>query len=106
MAVLTAFEDPLAGHRGCPPAPEAGYDVEGLSGRMGPPARGAEASHVVPVRRTVEELAAVTARAEREHLNWSEAIAAALVTPLSGSVAGSCSEAPGEKKVPVPAEPR
>ncbi|GEB66022.1 hypothetical protein SAT01_34700 [Sinomonas atrocyanea] len=57
---------------------EAGYDVEELKARMGRPARGAEASHVVPVRLTVEELAAVMARAEREHLNRSEAIRAAL----------------------------
>lgn len=57
---------------------EAGYDVEELKSRMGRPARGAEASQVVPVRLTVEELAAVMARAEREHLNRSEAIRAAL----------------------------
>lgn len=57
---------------------EAGYDLEKLKARMGRPARGGEASQVVPVRLTVEELAAVMARAEREHLNRSEAIRAAL----------------------------
>lgn len=57
---------------------EAGYDLEELKARMGRPARGAEASQVVPVRLTVDELAAVMARAEREHLNRSEAIRAAL----------------------------
>jgi hypothetical protein len=57
---------------------EAGYDLEELKARMGRPARGAEASQVVPVRLTVEELAAMMARAEREHLNRSEAIRAAL----------------------------
>ncbi|MGO4584931.1 ribbon-helix-helix protein, CopG family [Arthrobacter sp. 2RAF6] len=57
---------------------ETGYDVEELKSRMGRPARGADASQVVPVRLTVEELAAVMARAEREHLNRSEAIRAAL----------------------------
>lgn len=57
---------------------EAGYDVEDLKTRMGRPARGAEASQVVPVRLTVDELAALMARAEREHLNRSEAIRAAL----------------------------
>lgn len=57
---------------------EAGYDVEELKARMGRPARGAEASQVIPVRLTVDELAAVMARAEREHLNRSEAIRAAL----------------------------
>jgi hypothetical protein len=57
---------------------EAGYDVEELKSRTGRPARGAEASQVVPVRLTAEELVAVMARAEREHLNRSEAIRAAL----------------------------
>lgn len=57
---------------------EAGYDLEELKARMGRPARGAEASQVIPVRLTVDELAAVMARAEREHLNRSEAIRAAL----------------------------
>lgn len=57
---------------------EAGYDVDALKTRIGRPARGAEPSQVVPVRLTTEELAAVMARAEREHLNRSEAFRAAL----------------------------
>lgn len=58
---------------------EAGYDVEELRGRaVGRPARSGEPSQVVPVRLTAEELAAVMVRAEREHLNRSEAIRAAL----------------------------
>lgn len=57
---------------------ETGYDVEQLKARMGRPARGTEASQVVPVRLTAEELEAIMARAEREHLNRSEAIRAAL----------------------------
>ncbi|WDF35094.1 CopG family transcriptional regulator (plasmid) [Arthrobacter agilis] len=57
---------------------EAGYDVEELKSRMGRPARGSEASQVIPVRLTTEELTAVMARAGREHLNRSEAIRAAL----------------------------
>jgi hypothetical protein len=58
---------------------EAGYDVDRLKTRMGRPARGAEASQVVPVRLTTDELAALMARAEREHLNRSQAIRAALM---------------------------
>ncbi len=58
---------------------EAGYDVDELRKRIiGRPARGDSASQVVPVRLTSEELAAVMQRAEREHLNRSEAIRAAL----------------------------
>ncbi|HOA27222.1 MAG TPA: ribbon-helix-helix protein, CopG family [Arachnia sp.] len=58
---------------------EAGYDVETLRKRLGGrPARGAEPSQVVPVRLTVAELEALMARAQREHLNRSEAIRAAL----------------------------
>lgn len=57
---------------------KTGYDIEALKSRMGRPARGAAASQVVPVRLTTEELAAVMARAEREHLNRSEAFRAAL----------------------------
>jgi hypothetical protein len=57
---------------------EAGYDVGALRSRLGRPARGAEASQVVPVRLTVDELAAVMARAARENLNRSEAMRAAL----------------------------
>lgn len=58
---------------------EAGYDVEELQRRAGGrPARSSEPSQVVPVRLTADELAAVMVRAEREHLNRSEAIRAAL----------------------------
>lgn len=57
---------------------ETGYDVETPKPRMGRPVRGAEASQVVPVRLTAAELEALMARAEREHLNRSEAIRAAL----------------------------
>ena len=58
---------------------EAGYDVEALKKRgRGRPGRGAEPSQVVALRLTVEELAAVDARAEREHKSRSEAIRDAL----------------------------
>lgn len=57
---------------------EAGYDVEELKVRWGRAPRGAQAAQVVPVRLTAEELDAVMARAEREGLNRSEAIRAAL----------------------------
>ena len=59
---------------------EAGYDVSTLKARSGRPARGAEASQVVPVRLTAAELAAVMDRAAREHLNRSQAIRAALAS--------------------------
>ncbi|WP_038552741.1 ribbon-helix-helix protein, CopG family [Corynebacterium glyciniphilum] len=58
---------------------EEGYDVEELQKRIiGRPARGSEASRVVPVRLTDAELDAVMKRADKEHLNRSEAIRAAL----------------------------
>lgn len=58
---------------------EAGYDVEELRRRSGGrPTRASAPSQVVPVRLTAEELEAVMQRAEREHLNRSEAIRAAL----------------------------
>lgn len=57
---------------------EVGYDVDELRARWGRAPRGAAAAQVVPVRLTAEELAAVMARAEREGLNRSEAIRAAL----------------------------
>lgn len=57
---------------------EAGYDVDELRTRWGRAPRGTAASQVVPVRLTAEELAAVMARADREGLNRSEAIRAAL----------------------------
>lgn len=57
---------------------ETGYDPAWLSKRMGRPARDQHAAKVVPVRLTDAELGAVMARAEREHLNRSEAIRQAL----------------------------
>lgn len=58
---------------------EAGYDVDTLLSRPGGrPSRASEPSEVVPVRLTASELAAVMFRAEREHMNRSEAFRAAL----------------------------
>ncbi|HMT34179.1 ribbon-helix-helix protein, CopG family [uncultured Dietzia sp.] len=57
---------------------EEGYDPAWLKKRMGRPARSSEAAQVVPVRLTAAELAAVMARADRDHLNRSEAIRQAL----------------------------
>lgn len=58
---------------------EAGYGVEELKRRgRGRPGRGAEPMQVVAVRLTAEELAALDAAAEREHLSRSEAIRRAL----------------------------
>ncbi len=57
---------------------EVGYDVDKLRARWGRAPRGAAAAQVIPVRLTTDELAAVMARAEREGLNRSEAIRAAL----------------------------
>lgn len=57
---------------------EVGYDPTWLRKRMGRPARAEHAAKVVPVRLTDAELGAVMARAEREHLNRSEAIRQAL----------------------------
>lgn len=57
---------------------EAGYDVETLRTRWGRAPRGSAAAQVIPVRLTEDELAAIMARAEREGLNRSEAIRAAL----------------------------
>ncbi|MFT4028572.1 MAG: ribbon-helix-helix protein, CopG family [Protaetiibacter sp.] len=57
---------------------EAGYDVDELRVRWGRSPRGVTAAHVVPVRLTDDELAALMARAEREGMNRSEAIRAAL----------------------------
>jgi hypothetical protein len=58
---------------------EAGYDVDELTRRAGGrPSRGTAASQVVPVRLTADELEAVMRRAEKEHLNRSDAIRAAL----------------------------
>ena len=58
---------------------EAGYDAEELKRRgRGRPGRGAAPSQVVAVRLTAEELAAIDARAEREHKTRSEAMREAL----------------------------
>lgn len=57
---------------------EVGYDVDQLRARWGRAPRGASAARVIPVRLTADELAAVMARAEREGLNRSDAIRAAL----------------------------
>jgi hypothetical protein len=58
---------------------ETGYDVEEMKRRgRGRPGRGAEPMQVVAVRLTAEELAAVDAIAEREHISRSEAIRRAL----------------------------
>lgn len=57
---------------------ETGYEPQWLSKRMGRPTRAVGAAKVVPVRLTDAELSAVMARAEREHLNRSEAIRQAL----------------------------
>ncbi len=54
---------------------EAGYDADELRRRgRGRPGRGAAPSRVVAVRLTAEELAALDARAEREHKTRSEAM--------------------------------
>lgn len=58
---------------------EAGYDVEELKRRgRGRPGRGAEPMQVIAVRLTAEEIAALDAYAEREHVSRSEAIRRAL----------------------------
>ncbi|MEO7123006.1 MAG: ribbon-helix-helix protein, CopG family [Lacisediminihabitans sp.] len=57
---------------------EAGYDVDTLRARWGRVPRGSSAARVIPVRLNEGELAAVMIRAEREGLNRSEAIRAAL----------------------------
>ncbi|QDQ98714.1 ribbon-helix-helix protein, CopG family [Tomitella fengzijianii] len=57
---------------------EAGYNPQWLKKRMGRPSRSEHAAKVVPVRLTDAELEAVMARAEREHLNRSDAIRQAL----------------------------
>lgn len=60
---------------------EAGYDVAALKKRgRGRPGRGAQASQVVTLRLTVEELAVIDARAEREGKTRSELIREALAT--------------------------
>jgi hypothetical protein len=57
---------------------EAGYPVDELRARWGRAPRGTAAAQVIPVRLTEDELAAIMARAEREGLNRSQAIRAAL----------------------------
>ena len=64
---------------------EKGYDPEWLRPRMGRPVRAGGTSKVVPVRLTDAELEAVMARAEREHLNRSDAIRRALAEWASAS---------------------
>lgn len=56
---------------------EAGFDVEALKKR-GRPARSREASRVVALRLTAEELAALDLRAQREGKSRSEVIRDAL----------------------------
>jgi uncharacterized protein (DUF4415 family) len=58
---------------------EAGYDVEVLKRRgRGRPGRGAEPAQVVALRLTADELAALDARAAREHKTRSELIREAI----------------------------
>ncbi|UFS61256.1 ribbon-helix-helix domain-containing protein [Subtercola endophyticus] len=59
---------------------EAGYDVDALKKRgRGRPGRGAEASQVVTLRLTLNELAAIDAKAQREGKTRSQVIREALV---------------------------
>ena len=58
---------------------EAGYDVEVLKRRgRGRPGRGSEPSQVVALRLTLDEIAALDARAKREGKTRSEVIRDAL----------------------------
>lgn len=57
---------------------EAGYDVDDLQKRWGRPPRAKRASRVIPTRFSDEELAELMARAEREGLDRSAAIRAAV----------------------------
>ena len=58
---------------------ESGYDVDALTRRgRGRPGRGAEPAQVVALRLTTEELAALDARAAREHKSRSELIREAI----------------------------
>lgn len=58
---------------------EAGYDVAALKKRgRGRPGRGAEPSQVVALRLTLEEIAAIDERAEREGKSRSDVIREAL----------------------------
>lgn len=63
---------------------EAGYDVAVLKKRgRGRPGRGAEPSQVVALRLTLDEIAALDARAEREGKTRSEVIREALTHPAA-----------------------
>ena len=58
---------------------ESGYDVDALKRRgRGRPGRGAEPAQVVALRLTTDELAALDARAAREHKSRSELIREAI----------------------------
>ena len=58
---------------------DAGYDVEAMKRRgRGRPGRGAEPSQVVALRLTLDEIAALDARAQREGKTRSEVIRDAL----------------------------
>ncbi|MDC4232232.1 ribbon-helix-helix protein, CopG family [Actinomyces sp. B33] len=57
---------------------EAGYDVEELTRRWGRPPRAGKASRVVPTRFSDEELDELMERAQREGLDRSAAIRAAV----------------------------
>ena len=62
---------------------EAGYDVEALKKRgRGRPGRGAEPSRVVALRLTLDEIAALDARAESEGKTRSEVIREALSSAM------------------------
>lgn len=57
---------------------EAGYDVEKLARRWGRPPRAEKASKVIPTRFSDDELASLMERAEREGIDRSTAIRAAV----------------------------
>lgn len=60
---------------------EAGFDVDAIKKRgRGRPGRGAAPSQVVALRLTVEELAAIDARAEREGKTRSEILREAVLS--------------------------
>ena len=63
---------------------EAGYDVDALKKRgRGRPGRGAEPSQVVALRLTLDEIAVLDARAEREGKTRSDVIREALASPAA-----------------------
>jgi hypothetical protein len=57
---------------------DAGYDVEKLSKKWGRPLRAETASQVIPIRFSEAELAELMKRAERDGLDRSSAIRAAV----------------------------